>query len=115
MDYATFNALVEKQLQACRDVLVPKGAEYSRNGERLHNFKRAAAQLGVTPEQALLGMEVKHRTSLLDMVDDVASGTLPSMAVLDEKVTDSINYLLLLKGLLSERMGVAYASPVKAD
>ncbi len=104
MDFKDFNAVVDKRIKTCVDILVPKGEEYSRDGERLHNFKKAALVLGVSPARALLGMYSKHLVSVLDIVDDLDAGKMPKEAVLSEKMTDSINYHLLLEALIIERM-----------
>lgn len=46
----------------------------------------------------------KHVVSVRDMVKDIERGILPSKKMLDEKITDRINYGLLLEGLFRERM-----------
>ncbi len=104
MDAQWFNDVAENRIAHCRKTLLAKGEEYSRNGERLHNFKSAALLDGETPERALWGMAKKHVISLRDMVDDTDKGIAPSFAMLDEKITDWINYGLLLEGLLVERI-----------
>ena len=96
-----FAAIVRRRLIRCEFVLVPKGQEYSRGGDRLHNFKRAAAIEKTTPEKALIGMAMKHIVSIMDMVDDLPA--LPTDEVLAEKFTDAHNYLLLLEALIEER------------
>jgi len=79
-----------------------KGMEYSRNEDKLHNFKRAAKMLGVTPEMALVGMMAKHLVSILDMVDDLQyRDSRPAPELLAEKMNDTHNYLYLLEALLS--------------
>ena len=96
-----FTESVRRRLIHCEFVLVPKGQEYSRGGDRLHNFKKAAAIEKCTPEKALLGMAMKHIVSIMDMVDDLPD--LPGQNTQDEKFTDAINYLLLLEALIEER------------
>jgi hypothetical protein len=90
-------------MKHCDETLNRKGKEYSRNDDRLHNFKRAGAMLSITAEKALLGMMVKHLVSIQDMVDDIDIDKFPDYSVLLEKFGDSINYLILLYGLISER------------
>jgi len=99
----TFAGLVDVRQAAIRDLLVVKGEEYSRDGDRLWNFKRAAAKLGCTPAEALLGMKVKHDVSVDDMVASLAGGNVPEREVVAEKIGDSILYLLLLEGLIEEQ------------
>jgi hypothetical protein len=49
--------------------------------------------------QALGGMMAKHTISIYDMID---TGNDYPMALWDEKITDHLNYLLLLKAVVSE-------------
>lgn len=102
MDYITFNSLVGQRFDQCGKVLTEKGEEYSRGGDRLWNFKRAAAKTGTTPARALMGMKAKHDVSVDDMVDMLKRGVVPSREMVAEKIGDSINYLLLLEGLIEE-------------
>jgi len=98
MNNEQFNQVVENRIDQIRKVLVKKAAEYASDTDRLHNFK-VAARVGskqITPEQALLGMWRKHLVSVFDMIE---SGTRPAPALRDEKVGDSINYLILLEAL----------------
>ena len=92
-----------RQIECSRLLAGVKNAEYSRNDDKLHNFKRAGALLGCTPHEALIGMWSKHLVSILDMVSDYATtGKIPSSFTIDEKFTDAINYLHLLEGLFRE-------------
>ncbi len=96
-----------EEMNHCTDILASKSAEYSRNGDKLHNFKAAAKMLNCQPETALWGMATKHEVSLKDIVDDIELlGKLPELEVLTEKITDAINYKLLLLALIRERMEV---------
>lgn len=103
MDAKTFEGLVVRRLEHCGEVLCSKGEEYSRNGDRLHNFKSAGRKRNVSPVEALMGMKAKHDVSIDDLVSDLGKGIIPTKAFLDEKIGDSINYLLLLEGLIEER------------
>ena len=109
MNDAQFGKLVEYvKKNLITEVLLKKGAEYSRGNDRLSNFKRMAEIQGCTPEKALIGAWSKHLASILDMVDDldgpVQSKTSKShLAQWDEKIGDAINYLILLRALIEER------------
>lgn len=105
MNEKTFAQLVDARLSHCNKVLTEKGEEYSRDGDRLWNFKRAAEKQGCTPAEALLGMKAKHDVSVDDFVDALARGEVPSKEQVAEKVGDSINYMLLLEGLIEEARG----------
>ena len=102
-----FNKIVEDQLERIRSVLVKKADEYNLEEDRLGFFKRSAAFAQETPEQALYGFLLKHLQSITDMVQ---SGNSYSEDLWREKITDAMNYLVLLLGLL-EDTGKAKAKP----
>lgn len=104
MNQEDFTKLVNNRFTVCGAILGGKSAEYSRNGDKLHNFKRAGKMLFCTPEHALIGMMAKHQISIMDIVDDIYDGLLPTDELLSEKIADNINYLLLLEALIRERM-----------
>ena len=100
MTNVEFSAVLEQQLDRCRNVLGCKSKEYDlETGDRFHSFKVAAALQHLTPKQALCGMMCKHTVSVYDMVETDADYPLEKW---DEKITDNINYLLLLRGLIEE-------------
>lgn len=98
MKASDFNRIVNMQMTHCEDILCAKAREYATE-DRLHNFKTAAALQGLTPVQALAGMMAKHTVSVYDMA---CSGKEYPQELWDEKITDSINYLLLLSALVRE-------------
>lgn len=104
MDNKQFDIVLDNTLTLCRDVMGSKSAEYARGGDKLSNFKKAGRKNNVSPEKALLGMKVKHTVSIEDIIDDLDSGKLPSVELLSEKIGDEINYLILLKALVLERI-----------
>lgn len=93
-----FNNIVQEQQKRCTDILIAKAKEYATE-DRLHNFKVAAELQMTTPINALAGMLAKHTVSIYDMC---RSGRSCSMEMWEEKITDHINYLLLLKALVVE-------------
>lgn len=98
-----FNKVVDEQLNLCRSLLCTKGEEYDRSSnDRFHSFKVAAALQGETPMQALAGMLAKHTVSIYDLINEGNH----DLAIWDEKITDHINYLLLLKGLIMDEISV---------
>lgn len=102
MTHQDFDLLLESRICKTKSVLASKASEYATT-DRLHNFKRSGKISNRTPEQALMGMWTKHVTSLFDIVDDIAAGKLASVAMVDEKIGDTINYLILLEALIAER------------
>ena len=104
MQTEQFNKIVERRIELIRSVLATKEKEYAVSKDRLHNFNRAAEMLRCTREQALIGFMTKHLVSILDMVDSLF---LPSKEKLEEKIGDSVNYLILLEASLKEKIAIA--------
>jgi hypothetical protein len=98
MNTEQFNAILESRLSSIKQVLGNKAKEYAI-GDRLYNFKRAAEIQRTTPQQALVGMFMKHLVSVLDLVEGSIS---PTEYMVNEKVGDAINYLILLEAILKE-------------
>jgi len=98
-----FTTVVDRRISQCKDVLVNKASEYAR-GDRLSNFKKAAGAMKCSPERALIGMLMKHVVSIIDFVDDIEAGKVATREQWDEKIGDSINYHILLDGLITERL-----------
>ena len=97
--------LVEARFEKTRGTLKSKEGEYASTDNRLHNFDVGARILDVTPEAALQGMMLKHLVSILDLIE--WAGAAPSRiteALIDEKIGDTINYLVLLEALLLRRI-----------
>ena len=95
-----FNEVLDMQLMYCKSLLVDKAKEYDLDSDdRLHSFKTAAAVLGTTQKQALCGMMCKHTISIYDMCFSPDSFSKEKWL---EKITDHINYLLLLRGIIEE-------------
>lgn len=98
-----FHALLHSRLEKSESTLGTKAVEYAR-GDRLSNFKRAAAALRCSPEQACINFWMKHVVSILDMVNDIEEGKpSASLEMWDEKIGDSINYMILLEALVKDR------------
>ncbi len=105
MSPAAFDALLEARIGKMRAVLAAKSAEYSTGADKLHNFKGdvGGLRLPESPPQVLWGFLRKHLQSLADTVYLYdRGGRLPSPAVIDEKIGDAVNYLVLLEALFTE-------------
>jgi hypothetical protein len=102
MDAETFSEIVSDQIRLSKDVLVDKGRQYAGGDDKLHNFRVAAELQDVTMMEALSGMMAKHTVSIYDMLN---SAELFSLDQWDEKITDHINYLLILAAVLRDEEG----------
>ncbi len=108
MKVKEFNLLVEYVItKRIKEVMCQKSAEYARGDDKLHNFKRAAQVSGKSPLECLQGMKLKHDVSILDMLNDESGpGTLGGQQEKwEEKISDDINYLILMLALLYEKYG----------
>ena len=106
MTITDFNKLVDYIVEErIKKVMCSKSAEYSRGNDKLYNFKRSAEVDGITPIEALRGMDLKHRTSISDMLDDLNDPEHIDYTkkLWEEKLTDHINYMILLWALLAEQ------------
>lgn len=101
MNSNKFNEVIEEQIKRCTDILCIKAEEYAADDDRLHNFKNAAGMMSCDPKAALAGMMAKHTISVYDMC---RSGKSYPIELWNEKITDHINYLLLLRGLIEEEI-----------
>jgi hypothetical protein len=101
MTNQNFNELLEKRIGQIRSVLAKKADEYASGSDRLHNFKVAARMADTTPELAWRGMFLKHLVSLNDLVE---SPDKVNVKLIDEKIGDAVNYLILFEAILMDRM-----------
>ncbi len=100
MTFKEFEKLLDLRIMKTREVLAAKNREYASDTDKLYNFKRAAAMLGCSDEEALLGMLAKHLVSIIDMVQNKREAIYP---LWDEKIGDAINYLILLEAIVVEK------------
>ena len=96
-----FIKVTEDKLNECMSLLSRKADEYATQ-DRLHNFKVAGQLQNCTPVKTLGGMMAKHTVSVYDLINDYESGKNISIELWNEKINDSINYLLLLNALIIE-------------
>lgn len=114
MNAQRFEEVFNEQMKYCGDILLVKSKEYAiKNEDRLQHFKRTAGFLKTTPEDALIGMLSKHLISVVDMCrNDPESYSLDQWT---EKITDTINYLLLLKAIEVEKQDNRASQAISAD
>lgn len=99
LNFDGFHRIVDRQFKQCYDVLFAKTGKYAADGDPLHNFNVASGLLGNLPREALAGMMSKHVVRLFDMIRDPSE--IP-MEQWDETITDTMNYLVLLKVMMAE-------------
>lgn len=110
MTVEKFDEEVDKVCTSIKDVLSIKAKEYRRNNNPLHNFDVGTQQStsGETREEVIWGMARKHFISVQDIKNDVKLGKIPNREVLDEKYGDLINYLILEKTSILDKINLDY-------
>ena len=101
-DCFDFDEVVKNRIELINKILKKKEKEYSNNIDRFHNFHTAARISNCTPENTLWGMLVKHIVSVMDIIT-TCEMNIYSKEYIEEKIGDTINYFILLEGLLKYR------------
>ena len=103
MNTKDFNNIIHEQIDRCENTLCKKADEYAANEDRLHVFKVAADLQDCLPTTALGGMMAKHTVSVYDMIRGLEEGKSYPIELWNEKIGDSINYLMLLAAAVREK------------
>ena len=96
----TFDMHITSQIEMCKNTLLVKSKEYATE-DKLHNFRVAAQLRHCSMEEALAGFMSKHTVSIYDMCADQNPDY--TIEQWNEKITDNIVYLLILKAIVEER------------
>lgn len=99
-----FDDVIEETLNQSKQTLIIKGKEYRRNNNPLHNFDVGVSITGESREKVIWGFALKHFISITDIRNDIAQGKLPNIEVVDEKWGDLINYLLIEKASIIDKI-----------
>lgn len=96
-----FKEIVKEQFKLCENLLGIRAEDYAKHGQdRLAQFKREAGLIGSNDYFVCIALMGKHTTKLCDMVKALGKRQHYTKEQWEEVLTDHINYLLLLKGLL---------------
>ena len=99
MKQEEFAEVLEQQLDRISAVLGVKTNEYATEDDQLKNIRAAAVLMGISMPESVAGTMVKHTVSIYHMIK---SGKPFPVEVWDEKITDHIIWLILLKAALHE-------------
>jgi hypothetical protein len=113
MKHKQFNKIVDNLTAMCKSLLTSKNEEYAREGDKLHNFKKASRFAeGQSQMGALKGFLLKHTVSIYDMMDDHIQGDTSPVTLWEEKIVDHINYLIILYAMVIEESNCFLGSPL---
>lgn len=99
-----FKKVLNDTLHSTREILGVKAMEYVRNDNAMRNFDVGARITGQSREKVLYGFALKHHISINDIRNDIEAGKLPSEATVNEKFGDAINYLILEKASILDKI-----------
>lgn len=99
-----YNDLVNETMKKVVELGVKKGGEYAGDEDRLANFRRNAAQWGMTMEQCWGVYCGKHWDAIAQYIRDSAEEkSRDRLESLGGRVDDIITYMLLFKAMLDEK------------
>lgn len=104
-----FDIVINHRLEECKRILIEKAKEYAKgDDDRMHNFNRASQIIGECREKALFGFFLKHLVSVMDIIDNINKDPnyIPNKPLVEEKIGDSINYLLLLEASIEDKRNI---------
>ncbi len=99
-----FNKIVEQRIAKIKETLIEKTKEYATADDRLHNFNKGEQISGKPREIVLWGFALKHYISFMDILDNIEKGILPTEKLIDEKIGDLINYLILEEACIKDKI-----------
>ena len=95
-----FDELFQKMVNEEIAIMCSKGKDYTRNSpDKLSNFKEAAQEIGIKPEQVIYTHMKKHWAALTTYIK---TGKLSGEPI-ESKILDIRNYLALLRALIEEK------------
>lgn len=98
--------VVQRRVQLIKDVLQSKNEEYAGQEDVFKAFTEALPLSFHDTKQAVAWeFMVKHLQSIKMIIEARSkSGKIPDEKVLEEKIGDAINYLILIEGMFKEDM-----------
>lgn len=95
MNAKKFEQTSKDLLKHCWELMFSKSKEYANDNDRLANFKQPTSMMGTNQAEVCAWYDMKHIASMVKIAQDINKGNLPSKELLEEKVTDYLNYGLL--------------------
>lgn len=103
-DPLDFVRIIEETVDQIKKLSTLKGGEYAGDTDRLANFRRNGANLGLEMEQVWAVYAGKHWDALMQYIKDLGTKTTRErLEPVKGRVDDLIVYLMLFKAMLKER------------
>tara|TARA_B100000902_G_C27182464_1_gene849661 strand:- start:345 stop:659 length:315 start_codon:yes stop_codon:yes gene_type:complete len=98
-----FNKLLESRFKKTRETYSRKMNEYATDLDVFQSFKEGVGfSFQDTPEGVAWNYASKHFESIKNIISKIPN-EIPSHELVDEKIGDAINYLIIIEGLIKER------------
>lgn len=102
--HAQYDKLVKATIEQINSLSKLKGGEYAGDVDRLANFRRNAAALGLNMETVWAVYAGKHWDAIQQYVKDLQEGkTRPRAESITGRADDLIVYAILFKAMVEER------------
>ena len=99
-----FEKAIENYLRIIKANLLNKAVEYAPGTDRLANFNKGSNITGEIREKVLFGFALKHLVSIMDMIEDIEKGELPTNNTASEKIGDLGTYMAILYACIQDRL-----------
>jgi hypothetical protein len=98
--------VVQRRVQLIKDVLETKNSEYADKDDVFKAFTESLPLSFHDTKQAVAWeFMVKHLQSIKMIIETKSkTGKIPDEKMLEEKIGDAINYLILIEGMFKEEM-----------
>jgi len=105
-------AYFDKTMERCREILIAKNTDYATGDDPFANF-RAAKTIGIEPE---MGIMLRSMDKFKRIQAFLQTGMLAvKKETVQDAVDDVINYMILLGGMLKERLDLAHDLEMRKD
>ena len=99
-----FEKAINDYLHIIKANLLNKAVEYAPEADRLANFNKGSNITGEIREKVLFGFALKHLVSIMDMIEDIEKGELPTNNKASEKIGDLGTYMAILYACIQDRL-----------
>lgn len=101
-----FLKILNNTLDKINSLFDSKNKEYAGEKDVFANFKKASSGISFhrKPEQVAWEYMTKHLQSIKDLIEN---GNYSNSSLVDEKIDDTIVYLLLIKGMIKENQDLS--------
>lgn len=104
LTFKEFEVICKERYEKSRKTLIEKGKEYATEDNAMDSFhEQASLSMHDKPTSVAWELMVKHLYSVRRMISEYENkGTIPTSYMINEKIGDALNYLILIEALFEE-------------